>query len=55
MERRLSTIFVADMVGYSRLIEFDEMGTLARQKLHRQELINPTFKKFRGRIVKEMG
>ena len=55
MERRLSAIFVADMVGYSRLIEVDEMGTLARQKVHRRELIDPAFKKFRGRIVKEMG
>ena len=29
MERRLSTIFVADAVGYSRLMEADEQATLA--------------------------
>jgi class 3 adenylate cyclase len=26
MERRLSAIFAADMVGYSRLMEADEVG-----------------------------
>jgi len=55
MERRLSAILAADMVGYSRLMEADEMGTLKRQKTHRRELIDPAFRKFRGRIVKEMG
>ncbi len=30
MERRLAAILVADMVGYSRLMEIDEAGTLAR-------------------------
>ena len=55
MERRLSAILSADMVGYSRLMEADEVGTLKRQKTHRQELIDPAFAKFRGRIVKEMG
>ena len=55
MERRLSAIFAADMVGYSRLIEADEIGTLERQKSHRIELIDPTIRRFHGRIVKEMG
>ncbi len=47
MERRLSAIFAADMVGFSRLIEADEVGTLTRQKKHRAELIDPAFEKFR--------
>ena len=55
MDRRLSAIFAADMVGYSRLMEADEIGTLERQKFHRQELIDPCFAKFHGRIFKEMG
>jgi len=55
MERRLSAIFAADMVGYSRLMEADEVGTLQRQKAHRAELINSAFEEFHGRIVKEMG
>ena len=40
-QRRLAAIFVADMVGYSRLMEADERGTIARQKSHRAELIDP--------------
>ena len=38
MERRLAAIFAADMVGYSRLMEADEVGTLERQKVHRKEV-----------------
>ena len=55
MKRRLSAIFAADIVGYSRLMEVDETGTINRQKSHRAELINPTFAEFHGRVVKEMG
>ncbi|MEE8280141.1 MAG: adenylate cyclase, partial [Alphaproteobacteria bacterium] len=54
-QRRLAAIFAADMVGYSRLMEADERGTIARQKAHRSELIDPTITKHRGRIVKLMG
>jgi class 3 adenylate cyclase len=31
-ERRLAAILAADVVGYSRLMEVDEAGTLARLK-----------------------
>ena len=34
-ERKLAAILAADMVGYSRLMEADERGTIARQKAHR--------------------
>ena len=30
MERKLAAILAADVVGYSRLMEHDEAGTLAR-------------------------
>lgn len=55
VERRLAAILAADMVGYSRLIGADEEGTIARQKAHRAELIDPTIAEYRGRIVKLMG
>lgn len=55
MERRLSVILAADMVGFSRLMEADEVGTLQRQKVHRAELIDPSLEEYHGRIVKEMG
>ena len=41
MERRLTAILATDVVGYSRLMELDEAGTLAALKAHRQELIDP--------------
>ena len=55
MERRLAAIFALDMVGFSRLIEDDEAGTLARQKAHRAELIDPSIANHHGRIVKGTG
>ena len=53
--RRLAAILVADMVGYSRLMEADETGTIARQKAHRVELIDPEITRHHGRIVKTTG
>ncbi len=41
MERRLSAILAADVVGYTRLMGRDETGTLVRLKAHRAELIDP--------------
>lgn len=55
MERRLAAVMAADMVGYSRLMESDEEGILARQKSHRKELIDPEISRCRGRIVKTTG
>src|ERR1700676_1387745 len=54
-ERRLAADLAADMVGYSRLMEVDETGTLARLKTHRIELIDPAIAKNRGRIIKTTG
>ena len=55
VERRLAAILAADVVGYSRLMERDEQGTLERLKAHRKELIDPLVAEHRGRIVKLMG
>ncbi len=41
MEGRLSAIFAADVVGYSRLMKADGIGTLERQKACRAKLIKP--------------
>jgi len=43
------------MVGYSRLMEADEEGVIARQKKHRGELIDLKIAEYHGRIVKLMG
>ena len=51
VERRLAAILAADMVGYSRLMGANEVGTLRALKLLRKELIDPTIARHRGRIV----
>ena len=55
VERRLAAILAADVVGYSRLMEVDEAGTLARLKTIRLEVIDPAIGKCRGRIIKTAG
>src|SRR6516164_1391468 len=55
VERRLSAIFASDIVGYSRLMEADEEGTLARMNAHRREFLQPAVAQNRGRIVKRTG
>jgi len=45
----------ADVVGYSRLMGTNEVGTLTSLKNHRAELIDPTIAEHQGRIVKLTG
>jgi adenylate cyclase len=53
--RRLAAILAADVVGYSRLMQEDEAGTLAALKQRRKEIFEPTLARHRGRVVKLMG
>jgi adenylate cyclase len=55
VDRRLTAILAADVVGYSRLVQRDEQGTLDRLKAHRKELVEPVLTEHGGRIVKLMG
>ena len=55
VERRLAAILAADVAGYSRLMERDEAGTLARLRTLRRELIDPKIAEHKGRIVKTTG
>ena len=55
VERRLAAILCADIVGYSRLMGADEVGTLNRVEIHRAELIDPSIAAHNGRIVKTTG
>jgi adenylate cyclase len=55
VQRRLAAIFAADVVGYSRLMNSDEVGTLAALKAHRRMLVDPAIAAHHGRIVKTTG
>ena len=55
VERRLAAILCADIVGYSRLMGADEVGTLARMRTLRADLIDPGIGAHNGRIVKTTG
>ena len=55
MERKLAAVLAADVVGYSRLVQLDEEGTINSLKTVRSDLIDPEVTAHRGRIVKLMG
>lgn len=55
VERRLAAILATDVVGYSRLMDIDEVCTLEALKAHRRELIGPAIASHHGRIVKTTG
>jgi adenylate cyclase len=54
VERKLAAIFAADIVGYSRLMAHDEVGTLARLKACRT-IIDGLIASHRGRIFNTAG
>lgn len=53
--RRLAAILASDVVGYSRLMQADEDGTLSALNSHRENDFNPVVASHNGRIVKLMG
>ena len=53
--RKLVAVVVADVVGYSRLMERDEAGTHARMRELRERLLDPKIAEHGGRIVKTTG
>jgi class 3 adenylate cyclase len=55
IERKLAAVFVADVAGYSRLMELDEEGTHARLSAVQRELVGPKIREHHGRIIKNTG
>ena len=55
MERRLTAVLVADMVGFSRLMENNESDIIDRPNSHRRELIDLEIERHRGNIIKTTG
>jgi adenylate cyclase len=55
VERRLAAILLADVVGYSKLMNADEEGTHAGFLSCRRDVMEPKVREHRGRIVKNTG
>ena len=55
MQRKLTAILSADVVGYSGLMETDEAGTLERLKVNRSTIFDPQVATHGGRVFKLMG
>ena len=54
-ERKLVTVVYADMVGYSRLIGLDDVGTLARLRAIRSDIIDQAVSEQSGSIIQTGG
>src|SRR5262245_51691892 len=55
VQRRLAAILAADVVGFSRMMEADEAGTLATLKARRKDVLEPLVAKHQGRVFKVTG
>ncbi|MGO4832575.1 adenylate/guanylate cyclase domain-containing protein, partial [Rhizobiaceae sp. 2RAB30] len=55
IQRRLVAILAADVVGYSRLIERDEQGTLTELKRRWNDVVDPLVVRHGGRICNTIG
>jgi len=55
MARKLAAIVVADVVGYSRMMQAEESSTLSRLRAMFANVVEPITSEFRGRIVKTTG
>jgi len=55
VSERLATILSADVAGYSRLTETDEIGTHRTLMRHRAEVVDPTIERHGGRITGTAG
>jgi class 3 adenylate cyclase len=52
MARRRMAILIGDVTGYSRLIEIDDVGTVARLRFLRRELFDPTATLFHAVMIR---
>jgi adenylate cyclase len=55
MQRKLTAILSADVVGYAGLIEADESGTLEQLKANRKDIFDPQVAAHGGRVFKLIG
>ena len=55
LERRMLAIMATDVVGFSRQMEHDEVGTIARVNAARVEVLEPLLARHHGRLIKLMG
>jgi adenylate cyclase len=55
INRKLAAVLAADVVGFARLMEADEVGTLTALKQHRELTFDPAVAAHNGRLVKLIG
>ena len=53
--RSLGVIFLADIVGYSKMMAQDEPGTLEKLRSFTKEIIRPSLEKHQGTMIKSLG
>ncbi len=55
VKRRLAAILAADVVGFSRLMEANEEGTLSALRQHRRDFLDPLIARHDGKVFKTLG
>jgi adenylate cyclase len=55
LKRKLTAVLLADVVGYSRLMNIDEEGTHAELSSHFKDRIEPKIAEYDGHLLRTMG
>lgn len=53
--KSLGAVLLADVAGYSKMMSYDEAGTLRKIKSFSDQVLKPTIEKYRGKLIKSLG
>ena len=53
--KSLGAVLLADVAGYSKMMSYDEAGTLRKIKSFSDQILKPAIEKFRGKLIKSLG
>ena len=53
--KRLGAVLLADVAGYSKMMSYDEPGTLQKIKQFSEQILRPLLEKYKGKLVKGLG
>ena len=53
--KRLGAVLLADVAGYSKMMSYDEPGTLQKIKQFSEQILRPLLEKYKGKLIKGLG
>ena len=50
--KRLGAVLLADVAGYSKMMSYDEPGTLQKIKQFSEQILRPLLEKYKGKLLR---